>query len=335
MKKIYTLAALTFFAMAASAQTMIVHFKNGTKVEFSKETVDYVDFAEKSADPTLTAGDYVDLGLPSGTKWATCNVGATKPTELGNKYAWGETSTKSLYSESTYAYYNSSTATYTDIGSDISGTQYDAATVNLGKEWRMPTKEEVKELYNKCTLTWTSVEGCPGYLVEGPNGNTIFLKSDGTGTYDYTYFWTSTNYTSSNNHNAYDYYFNSSSTVCMNAWTTREKYYGYYIRPVYVGTNTSNPTTGIENITDYVTVTRTGQSTTISGAGIAYVVTFSIKNTSTEKIHLVSLAGVSIDKDLDANGTHSISLQSSTTYLQNYKQTLVFTYNGKSYEVKG
>ena len=100
MRKFLLTIAILTTAFVASAQTMRVHFKNGTKVEFNSENVDFVDFAEKPADPTLTAGDYVDLGLPSGTLWATCNLGASKPTEGGDRYAWGETVTKSTFSKS-------------------------------------------------------------------------------------------------------------------------------------------------------------------------------------------------------------------------------------------
>lgn len=334
MKKyLFTIAAIAM-SCAVSAQTMNVHFKNGTMVQFTSETVDYVDFAEKPADPTLTAGDYVDLGLPSGTKWATCNLGATKPTELGNKYAWGETSTKTSYTQSNYAYYNSSTASYTDLGTDISGTQYDAATVNLGKDWRMPTKQEYKELYDKCQLTWTTVDGNPGYLVTGPNGNTIFIMAASkTG---YTYYWSAT--PSSGEQACYSG-FTSDFTLTMSAVSGKPKYFGYYIRPIYVGTGKpsteTDPAPGIANITDYITVNRTGQSTQITNGVLKYVVTFEIKNTSTEKIHLTSLGGVDINQDLAAGKTYSISLQSSTSYLTNYYQELLFTYNSKSYSVKG
>ena len=331
MKKFLLTIIVLATTLVASAQTMRIHFKNGTKVEFNSENVDFVDFAEKPADPTLTAGDYVDLGLPSGTLWATCNLGATKPTEAGDRYAWGETTTKSSFSKSNYAYYNSSTDSYTDLGADIAGTGYDAATVNLGKDWKMPSKTEMAELESKCTWQWTQVEGVNGYKVTGPNGNSLFFPHNPTGL-SRTEFWTSTKKSdSSNGGDAMESYFTTSDYINMNAFWSCPRYYGFYIRPVY---SPSQPD-GIENITDYVTVSRTGNSTSIINGSAKYGVSFSIKNSSTETIHLTSLAGVAINKDLKAGATYSISLEGTTSYIQNYMQELLFTYNGKSYSVKG
>ena len=81
----------------------------------------------------------IDLGLPSGTKWACCNVGANKPEAYGDYYAWGETQTKSTYSEQTYLYYKN--GLYQDVGSDIAGTQYDVAHVKWGGSCVMPSLE--------------------------------------------------------------------------------------------------------------------------------------------------------------------------------------------------
>ena len=117
--------------------------------------------------------EWVDLGLPSGLKWATCNVGATKPEEYGNYYAWGETATKSEYTE------NNSLTSGKQM-SDISGNaQYDAATANWGGDWRMPTDYELNELITKCTWEWINTNDFKGYSVIGPNGNSIFLPAAG------------------------------------------------------------------------------------------------------------------------------------------------------------
>ena len=107
---------------------------------------------------------WVDLGL--SVKWATCNVGATKPEEYGNYYAWGETSPKSSYTSSNYTY--SSNPTTLPLNRD-------AVAVNWGGNWRMPTLNEIKELKEKCKWTWTG----RGYTVTGPNGNSIFLPAAG------------------------------------------------------------------------------------------------------------------------------------------------------------
>ena len=102
--------------------------------------------------------EYVDLGLPSGTLWATKNVGATTPQEKGNSYKWGATEVGG--------------ASYNGF-EDISGTQYDAATANWNSDWRMPTREQMIELHEKCTWEY---EGT-GYRVIGPNKNEIFLPN--------------------------------------------------------------------------------------------------------------------------------------------------------------
>ena len=121
----------------------------------------------------------IDLGLPSGTQWACCNVGASFPEQYGNYYAWGETSPKGDYTWENYAYYNSSTNDCINIGSDIGGTSYDAATMNWGAPWRMPSLEQCKELISNCTSEWTTQNGVNGRKFTGPNGGTIFLPAAG------------------------------------------------------------------------------------------------------------------------------------------------------------
>ena len=136
--------------------------------------------------------EWVDLGLPSGLKWATCNVGANSPSDYGDYYAWGETSTKSDYSWSTYKWCNGSDNTLTkyntnsDYGMVDNKTRLelsdDAARANWGGSWRMPTYEELYELINKdnCTWTWTTQDGKNGYRVTSrTNGNSIFLPAAG------------------------------------------------------------------------------------------------------------------------------------------------------------
>ena len=136
----------------------------------------------------------VDLGLPSGIRWASCNVGATTPEGYGNYYAWGETTTKADYSWATYKHangaYNKLTkyctvASYGDDGFTDDKTtldpEDDAATANWGEEWRIPTDAEWKELRTQCTWTWTTQNGVNGYQVASQtNGNSIFLPAAGS-----------------------------------------------------------------------------------------------------------------------------------------------------------
>lgn len=130
-------------------------------------------------EPTITTGEAIDLGLPSGLKWASCNVGATKPEESGGYFAWGEIEEKEDYSQSTYSYYQN--GSYVDIGSNISGTQYDVARAKWGGKWRMPKDSEVKELLDNCTIEWITFNNVVGRKFTSKiNGNSIFLPAAGS-----------------------------------------------------------------------------------------------------------------------------------------------------------
>ena len=149
-----------------------------------------VAYSEEKEFTTSTKPKYVDLGLPSGVKWATFNVGANSPEESGNYYAWGETSPKSSYTWLNYKWCEGSYNMLTKYNCDSSkgvvdyktilDPEDDAATVNWGQGWRIPTKAEFDELIDNCTWTWSSINGVYGYEVKSnTNGNSIFLPSVG------------------------------------------------------------------------------------------------------------------------------------------------------------
>ena len=189
--------------------------------------------------------EYVDLGL--SVKWATCNVGASAPEEYGDYFAWGEVVPKTTYNWSTYKYCKGSSSTLTKYCNNSSygnngftdnktvlDLEDDAATVNWGGEWRMPTDAEMTELREKCTWTWTTQNGVKGYKVVGPNGNSIFLpaagymrNSDLTDAGSYGYDWSSS-LRSDNPSFAYGVYFNSDIVY----WHYNKRYYGRSVRPV-------------------------------------------------------------------------------------------------------
>lgn len=136
--------------------------------------------------------DYVDLGLPSGTLWATCNVGADSPEEYGDYFAWGETYAKNRYLWFDYGW---SDGTYDTMAKYCTDSSYgtvdnkielefedDAAYVNWGALWRMPSYDQIQELCDKCSWQHTSINGRDGYIVTGPNGNTLFLPTAGYNT---------------------------------------------------------------------------------------------------------------------------------------------------------
>ena len=153
---------------------------DGSALYFSNE------FCPDSNHPHI-----IDLGLPSGTKWACCNVGTNIPTECGNYFAWGETSSKSYYAKYNYKWFRD--------GDDHNITKYccnsnfgtvdnrtelepedDAACVNWGPEWRMPSLRQFYELKNNCATKWTNVNGMGGYLFKSnTNGKAVFLPAAG------------------------------------------------------------------------------------------------------------------------------------------------------------
>ena len=140
--------------------------------------------------------EWVDLGLPSGTLWATCNIGATNPWDYGDYFAWGETTTKSTYSSSNYKHANELTENltkycykswrgdnnYSDPLITLEKTD-DAASDNWGEGWCMPTQEQFQELYDNCTYKWTTNyqgKGVAGIIFKSKkNGNTIFYPAAG------------------------------------------------------------------------------------------------------------------------------------------------------------
>jgi hypothetical protein len=134
---------------------------------------------------TLTCPDKnhphaIDLGLPSGTKWACCNVEASAPEEYGGYYAWGETETKSVYSPQTYQFYLRwdsvyQIPVYEYIGDDIAGTEYDVAYKKCGVTWRMPSRIQVEEIVDNCSSTRFSLNDVKGVLVNGVNEAKFFL----------------------------------------------------------------------------------------------------------------------------------------------------------------
>ena len=176
----------------------------------------------------INGHEYVDLGLPSGLKWATCNVGANSPEEDGDYYAWGEVETKSSYTVE-------NSVTYGKSISDISGNpSYDVARKKWGSSWRLPTMDEFEELQYKCKWKRITQGSKECYKVIGPNGNSIFLPAAGfcCGSKLYNagkfgYYWSSSPHESYDNY-AYYSYFLSSYIGGKSIYS----YYGQSVRPV-------------------------------------------------------------------------------------------------------
>ena len=212
---------------------------------------------EVTVTPKAVNPEYVDLGL--SVKWATFNVGATKPEEAGDHFAWGETEPyyssqdpltwkdgkTSGYdwpsykwcngSENTQTKYNTKSSYGTVDNKTVLDPEDDAAHVNWGGSWRMPTDAEWTELKTKCTWTWTTQNEVNGRLVTGPNGKSIFLPAAGArndtrlhNAGSYGYYWSSSLFTDFPYVACYVYF--SPGNVY---WYNNYRYYGFSVRPVY------------------------------------------------------------------------------------------------------
>lgn len=145
--------------------------------------------APSEPDGIIGGHEYVDLGLPSGTLWATYNVGATSPYEGGDYFAWGEVEPKDDFTWENYQFFlgvetdynNGQWAILEDIGNNICGTEYDAARHKWGSGWRLPNDEELYELRMMCWNKYTTENGVRGCRVYGPNGHSIFLAINRVG----------------------------------------------------------------------------------------------------------------------------------------------------------
>ena len=194
MKRYYILSLLfIFFALGVVAQvdSLILPFGATTLTDEQKASnTDYLAYqvSDIQSNQLTDCMESVDLGL--SVLWATCNVGASSPEDYGDYFAWGETQPKEQYYWTTYKYCNGASRTLLKYCSDSSygnngftdnkimlESVDDAATVNWGGSWRMPTDEEMIELREQCTWIWITQNGVKGYKVVGPNGNLIFLPA--------------------------------------------------------------------------------------------------------------------------------------------------------------
>ena len=198
----------------------------------SDSTEDNADKTEEqlSKTGTINGHSYVDLGL--SVKWATCNVGTDNPEEKGSFFAWAEIEEKDSYSMETYSFRDPATGKIRDIEyENISGTKYDAARVQWGGSWRMPTRAEFVELFSNCSSQDFKYKGVSGMLFTASNGNCVFLPLSGEkyngdkygGEYKGSY-WTS----EGNTHSAHPFCI----TYSVNQTGVYSSWNGLVIRPV-------------------------------------------------------------------------------------------------------
>ena len=263
---------------------------SGTIEGLNPNTVYYVR-AYAVTDYGLTYGEemsfttidqeYVDLGLPSGTLWATCNVGAASPEDYGDYFAWGETQPKDYYDWSNYQhcngnyntltkYCNNSEYGYNGFSDNLTTLllEDDAAIANWGNDWRMPTADQWLELYNNTTCTWTTQNDVNGMLFTATNGNSLFLPAAGsrwgrelsdtgfTGIY-----WSASLFTDDPNY-AWDFYFYSDD-LDMDYGSRN---FGFSVRPVRF---TNNAPTGA--IDGKFTINEEGDQVYFSQGNLQYI----------------------------------------------------------------
>ena len=242
--------------------TLNIKLKNGriegTDGKVYTLVLSYSGKMTKSGGGTTPTKEYVDLGL--SVKWAKCNLGASKPTDYGDYFAWGETEpNKTEYHWNTYKWMQAGKddkqyiTKYTAADGQTEGIWYDAdgkfigdnkttleaaddaAIANLGSPWRMPTKDEIQELIDNCTWTWTTQAGVKGYEVKSKkNGNSIFLPAAGCrdrSILNYAgsqgFYWSSSLSTR---------YSDCARRLCLTSddydWGQSYRYYGFTVRPV-------------------------------------------------------------------------------------------------------
>lgn len=158
IKNLFIISCAIMLALPLSAQT-----RKGTRTRTTTTTT-----KKPSQQATISKPQLVDLGLPSGTKWADRNIDARSTTSVGGYYAYGETTTKKLYSEDNY--------TFDADLDDIAGTEYDVATKKYGKGWSIPTMEQWQELFDNSTRKLVTINNQSVLKLTGPNGKFIYLS---------------------------------------------------------------------------------------------------------------------------------------------------------------
>lgn len=282
MKSIKVIAAtvLSVLSLSANAQSIMrIEMTDGKQMEIPVSSVTsiswYSNEPEETEPSTPSEVKAVDLGLPSGLKWANMNIGAESPEDYGDYFAWGETTGykdgKRDFSSDTYKYYLVTKITTPDTtdkdgffipGTTTTTTGYtkyvtkkdaskngydgfyddkavlepedDAAYVNWGGDWRMPTKKEQDELRNGCTWEWAELKGVKGYKVTGPNGNFIFLPAAGCRFNSVLNAGSGGNYWSSSLYSGYSY---DAYYLCFDSggwyWSSDDyRYGGHSVRAV-------------------------------------------------------------------------------------------------------
>ena len=328
----------TLIATANSGYSFSNWTENGTVVSTSPSYA-FTVTSNRTLVANFTAngsgGDhgYVDLGLPSGTMWATCNIGADTPEGYGDYFAWGETQPKDYYDWSTYQYSNGGTTWqnpnltkycnnsnygYNGFTDDLATLlpEDDAATANWGADWRMPTKEELEELYNNTTCTWTQQNGVNGRLFTASNGNSLFLPAAGC-----------RNTNSLNLAGSNGYYWSGSlgTEGPYSAWTLSFYSDGYdmYYGDRYFGRSVRAVRSAPQNLSfDINAIPNPAEGGTIEGAG-TYEQGQICTLTATPNIGYSFVRWTKNGSQVSTNPTYSFTVTENASYVAVFEQSTV------------
>ncbi len=242
MKKMLAFLALMLVSFTANAQTYSYDVNHDGEITIQdvmcivNKILGFYNPGEAPLCPDSNHPHMIDLGLPSGTKWACCNIGANMPEEYGGHYAWGETEVKDYYDWTTYFNCDGSQNTCYNLGNDIAGTQYDVAHVKWGGNWQIPSSDQEKELVVNCTHIWTTINGIWGRKFIGPKGSSIFMPAAGCYSPNFRFAGSSGHYWSSTQYNKYNYgacsFYLPSNYASSNEYSYRST--GNSVRPVWV-----------------------------------------------------------------------------------------------------
>ena len=288
-------------------------------------------------DGTLGNYEYVNLGLPSGTRWATYNIGATNPYELGQRFAWGEVESRDNFTVENYHYFvgyedvdepgTVPNLILEDLGEDISGGDYDAALHLWGEGWRLPNDRDIYELYMYCWWDTYTEGDIKGVKIYGRTGHSIFLPltilysftSDGE-TYNYydALYWSGaeSDYLKSDTEGFTPTFAKaiSSNSAGVTIVDTK-KYNGAYIRPVY------NPhNTGVKSIADddkAIVISYQNNELRILGSDATYKL--SIYDLSGRLVEEYSKVSKACQLGSLSNGVYIVSLSEDSTVIKNQK----------------
>lgn len=332
MKKLFLTLVFTLVAFTANAQTYTYDVNGDGEINITDVAclVNKIlgvpnPGEEQQPQAYLTCPDdhhphLIDLGLPSGTKWACCNVGADKPEANGGYYAWGETNEKTSYTPSNYRFADEATDDwgnykdfdekwyiYSNFLSEFAGTEYDVAYVKWDGWWMTPNYEQIEELIDNCSYVWSNMNGVHGGLFTSSNGGKIFLPAAGEHSYysldgigAYGSYWSST--LASPMTDAYGIGMNSN--YASSSYIFRHE--GCSVRPVY---SNSTPKPLVVSMNSVEIRVGKGATVEITSGNNIYTVNCTDNNVATATLSGDGIVGISVYVKAVGAGTATVTVK--------------------------